>query len=170
MKKSETKRAKATAWKWFSKYIKLRDCLATRNSTEECKCVTCGAIVSGRLLHAGHAIGGRNDSILFDEELVNGQCLTKESRLKMSDGSYKPINEIKVGDKLSAFDDKTFEEKTSVVIKSNSFVPNKLFEVTMADGSVFYATGDHKVLSNGCFIEVRDMLHDVSAHNIIEYD
>lgn len=74
MKKSERQKAKNRAWHWFSKYIKLRDSLATTFSKSECLCVTCMARVSGAKLHAGHAIAGRNDSILTDEEIVNGQC------------------------------------------------------------------------------------------------
>lgn len=58
----------------FSKYIRTRDCLATTGRADKGRCVTCGRVFDFKELQAGHAIGGRNNSILFDEELVNAQC------------------------------------------------------------------------------------------------
>lgn len=65
---------KDKAWKMFSKYIRTRDCLATTKFPDQGKCVTCGKFFPFSELQAGHAIGGRNNSILFDKELVNAQC------------------------------------------------------------------------------------------------
>jgi hypothetical protein len=73
-KKSERTRAKDTAWRWFSKYIRLRDCISTTGFKDQGKCVTCGGYFPFSELQAGHAIGGRNDAVLFDEKLVNAQC------------------------------------------------------------------------------------------------
>jgi hypothetical protein len=73
--------AKAAAWKEFSMYVRLRDSLATTGTLTECKCITCGEVVPTKYykgcknsLQAGHAIDGRGKNILFDEEIVNGQC------------------------------------------------------------------------------------------------
>jgi len=66
--------SKKTAWKNFSTYIRLRDCIATTGGTDWGICVTCGRRFPYKKLQAGHAIGGRTNSILFDEELVNIQC------------------------------------------------------------------------------------------------
>jgi len=65
---------KKKTWKAFSDYIRTRDCLLTTRTLERCRCVTCRKEFSYSEIQAGHAIGGRNNSILFDEELVNGQC------------------------------------------------------------------------------------------------
>lgn len=65
---------KKKAWKAFSDYIRARDSLLTTKSLKRCKCVTCGKEVDYSGIQAGHAIGGRYNSILFDEELVHGQC------------------------------------------------------------------------------------------------
>ena len=73
-RKSERQRAKDTAWRWFSKYIRMRDCLKTTGFKDQGKCVTCGDYYPFPELQAGHCIGGRNDTILFDEKLVNAQC------------------------------------------------------------------------------------------------
>jgi len=72
--KSNLKKAKDAAWLAFARYIKLRDCLQTTGTKTHCKCVTCGKIVTGSQLHAGHAIAGRGNSILLHEDLVSGQC------------------------------------------------------------------------------------------------
>lgn len=58
----------------FSKYIRTRDCIKTSKFPDQGKCVTCGRFFPYKELQAGHAIGGRYNSILFDEQLVNAQC------------------------------------------------------------------------------------------------
>ena len=66
---------KNTAWKNFSKYIKLRDAIKTTGDVYYVRCITCGKIKPlDRNMHAGHAISGRGNAILFNEELVNAQC------------------------------------------------------------------------------------------------
>lgn len=72
--KSPYKKAKAKAWRWFSRYIRLRDCIRTTGFKDQGKCVTCQGYFPFSELDAGHALAGRNMSILFDEELVNAQC------------------------------------------------------------------------------------------------
>lgn len=74
-KKSPRKKAKDKAWAMCSKYIRLRDCLATTGTKEYGICVTCGGRFPFKKLQAGHGIPGRNDSILCDEELINCQCV-----------------------------------------------------------------------------------------------
>jgi hypothetical protein len=66
--------AKRKAWKAFSDYIRLRDSLKTTGGPDYCKCITCGKVVPYEQIQCGHAIGGRTNGILFDEELCNGQC------------------------------------------------------------------------------------------------
>lgn len=66
--------AKDTAWKWFSLYIRLRDCLITTGSAERCICVTCRGNVPYEQLDAGHALPGRHNAVLFDESIVYAQC------------------------------------------------------------------------------------------------
>lgn len=73
-KKTSYERAKERAWSAFSKYIRLRDCIKTTTFKDQGQCVTCGKFFPFKELQAGHAIGGRNNSILFDEQLVNAQC------------------------------------------------------------------------------------------------
>jgi len=74
-KKSPYKKAKEKAWTSFSKYIRTRDCIATTKTLDEGVCVTCGRKFDIKKTHAGHAIDSRCMSILFDEHLVNLQCI-----------------------------------------------------------------------------------------------
>lgn len=66
---------KKTAWDWFSKYIRLRDCYRTTGTDEALRCYTCDKLIDFKDAQAGHGIGGRTNGILFDEEVVHGQCV-----------------------------------------------------------------------------------------------
>jgi hypothetical protein len=63
------KAAKAKAWKAFSLYIRTRDSI-----NGMCSCITCGKIAPIKEMQAGHFLGSRSNSILFDEEMVFAQC------------------------------------------------------------------------------------------------
>jgi len=65
---------KDTAWKYFSKYIRVRDALKTTGTTTHAKCVTCGKIQRIEDMDTGHAIPGRANGILFSEDLCHAQC------------------------------------------------------------------------------------------------
>jgi hypothetical protein len=62
------------AWPIFSKFIRLRDCLATTGTLTHGVCITCGRRYPFSKLQAGHFLPGRMDTVLFDEESVNAQC------------------------------------------------------------------------------------------------
>ncbi|KKL66115.1 hypothetical protein LCGC14_2148220 [marine sediment metagenome] len=66
--------AKKKAWTEFSKYIRTRDCLQSTGRSYYGKCFTCGRIYEFELLQAGHFVGNRNSSILFDERNTHIQC------------------------------------------------------------------------------------------------
>ena len=65
---------KKRAWRYFSKYIRLRDALKTTGDINFCKCFTCGRIESIKNMDAGHFVSRRFNSTLFDERNVNAQC------------------------------------------------------------------------------------------------
>ena len=71
MKTMTVSKAKANAWKVFSKYIRLRD---TNNLGTGC--YTCGAYYSIDRMQAGNFISGRHPTYLFDERQVHAQCKT----------------------------------------------------------------------------------------------
>jgi hypothetical protein len=61
---------KQKVWKVFSLYIRLKDA----DNLGYNYCYTCGIRLHYKRLQAGHGLGGRTNSILFDEELVKPQC------------------------------------------------------------------------------------------------
>lgn len=61
---------KAKAWKLFSEYVRRRD--ADAGGTEHC--YTCGTPKFWKELQCGHAIPGRHNAVLLDEEICRPQC------------------------------------------------------------------------------------------------
>lgn len=74
MRKKSISFLKKDAWKWFSKYIRLRDALLTTGTKERVKCFTCDREIEIEKSQAGHFIDGRGASVLFHEDLVHTQC------------------------------------------------------------------------------------------------
>ena len=64
------KTLKRKIWDIFSKYIRLK--YADKNGMVEC--YTCGTKKFWKEMQAGHGFSGRENSILFDEEIVRPQC------------------------------------------------------------------------------------------------
>lgn len=74
--RSDLKRAKARAWRYFSEFIRTRDCLETTKTPFSAICCTCNKeIPFSSKLHAGHFKAGRTNSVLFEETNVHAQCL-----------------------------------------------------------------------------------------------
>jgi len=71
MKKKQSLSAlKKKAWKAFSEYIRRKN--ADAGGTE--RCYTCGKLDHWKELHAGHALPGRHNAVLFDQDIVRPQC------------------------------------------------------------------------------------------------
>lgn len=66
---------KKKAWKVFSEYIRLRHGSMFSSGDVFCICYTCGAQKHWKEMQAGHGIGGRNNAVLFLEEVVKPQCV-----------------------------------------------------------------------------------------------
>jgi hypothetical protein len=62
---------KKKAWKTLSLYLRRQ----AANSWGYATCYTCGARDRYKNLQAGHAIGGRGGSVLFDIDLIRPQCV-----------------------------------------------------------------------------------------------
>lgn len=67
-------RDESRAWWWFSKYIRLRDCLRTTGNPEIFKCCSCWAITHFSKWDAGHFISRSYKQTKFDERNVYAQC------------------------------------------------------------------------------------------------
>ena len=66
--------AHETCWRNFSRYIRLRDAIATTGTMTHARCITCGTILPVEEMDAGHMIPRRTNGILFDESMVFAQC------------------------------------------------------------------------------------------------
>lgn len=168
MKKKTKTYYKDKAWKAFSTYIRTRDSIKTTGGVDFCRCITCKKIYEYKQTQAGHFVPGRSNSVLFKEDIVNGQCLTEESLIELTDGSKKSIKHINVGDRLLAFNDKTFKKEESVVESVRSFTPEELYKVEMDDGRIFWATKDHLVVANGKWTSIGEMLQGFTDYDILE--
>jgi len=62
---------KEQAWKLFSKYVRLKHA----NEAGYAKCYTCEKFDHWKTLQCGHGIPGRNNAVLFDEEICRPQCM-----------------------------------------------------------------------------------------------
>ena len=77
MKKRESiSSAKKKAWVVFSKYIRLRDCLASTGTLTHGKCCSCRKVEPIQKLHAGHFLPGRRANNLFDTRGCHAQCIS----------------------------------------------------------------------------------------------
>lgn len=88
-KKKSISSLKRKAWKIFSEYIRLRDCLKTTGLPDYGKCVTCQKIVPKSLLQAGHFIAGRHNAGLFSERGVKAQCYNCNINLRGNTLEYR---------------------------------------------------------------------------------
>lgn len=88
---------KGTAWKWFSKYIRLRDCLATTGDPEWGMCISCGRTYEFFRLQAGHLVPGRRNAVLFDEDGVNAQCVRCNKYMSGNTAKYRVVLLKKIG-------------------------------------------------------------------------
>lgn len=167
-KKTERQKAKEKCWESFSRYIRTRDCIRFSGTPDEGKCITCNRQYEFKKLQAGHFIQGRGNSVLFDDRLVYSQCLTADSNINMYGNYKRSIADVVVGDVVQAFDEHNFNKTVATVTNKSDFMPEKLYEVELEDGSKFYATPDHRVVANGEWVFIEDMLHDVSAYDILE--
>ena len=62
---------KKKAWVLFSQYIRTK----AMDNGGHCICYTCGDHSHWKEMQAGHAIPGRHNAVLYDEEVVRVQCV-----------------------------------------------------------------------------------------------
>lgn len=89
-KRKPITKLKKDAWDWFSKYIRLRDCLLTSGTKEYGNCFTCGRSYSFKQLQAGHFVDSRTKPVLFNEDIVHAQCYACNVPKKGNKDEYTP--------------------------------------------------------------------------------
>lgn len=73
------------------------------------------------------------------------KCIAEGSLITMSDGTLKPIEDVRVGDKVISFDGKVFSGKTVTAAWDNGV--KDVVEVTLEDGISLRCTPDHRLLT-----------------------
>ena len=76
-KPKTTAQLRKLAWNAFSKWYRQSRADAFGNV----RCYTCLYIHPWKEIHSGHAIPGRHNAVLFDEEIIRPQCFQCNSKL-----------------------------------------------------------------------------------------
>ena len=85
-------------------------------------------------------------------------CFVRGTKVKMADGTYKPIEQIKAGDEVFSYDETTKSFVPSRVTQLNVNPPKRLVRVTLKNGEKITCTEDHKFLTiEGKWVEAKDL-------------
>tara|TARA_B110000858_G_scaffold25755_1_gene26647 strand:- start:6186 stop:10874 length:4689 start_codon:yes stop_codon:yes gene_type:complete len=105
------------------------------------------------------------------------QCLNENETVLMSNGRYKKIKDIIIGDEVVCFnpDTKIFEY-TKVVNHYNRFTSKLVYKINLISGRIITATDDHKFITNNGWCEVKNFdkntligVYTKSKNNKLEY-
>ena len=104
----------------------------------------------------------KQDPDFFDEfDLVFvDECLSPDSIITMSNGTYKKISEVIVGDSVLTVNEKSglLEEREVDFVYVNLNKDKQMYEIETECGKILKVTGNHKVrLKNGEWKKVEDL-------------
>lgn len=102
MAKKISNPAKKRAWDAFSRWKRVKDCMATTGLPFCGICVTCDRSFHISYLDAGHCFAGRSNAGLFHEQLVNAQCRNCNQIHHGKPTKYRKIMETEYGKKKVA--------------------------------------------------------------------
>jgi DNA-directed RNA polymerase beta subunit len=84
------------------------------------------------------------------------QCINQNETVYMSNGTYKQIKDVVVGDKVVCFNPETMiNDYTTVVAQYNRLTPKMVYTVSTISGRNIIATYDHKFITNEGWMEVQ---------------
>jgi len=92
--------------------------------------------------------------------VIGDECLHPETKITMADNTKKEIQDIKIGDYVKTYNEKTnlIENKKVIKVHENLSIEEDFYEVETASGNKLRITGNHKVLlKNGNWTEVRNL-------------
>ena len=85
------------------------------------------------------------------------QCLNENEKVLLSNGDYKLIKNIQIGDKIVCFNPNTLETSISDVIYHYNRITNKIvYNIKLISGRTITATYDHKFMTNQGWVQVKD--------------
>ena len=87
------------------------------------------------------------------------QCLWEKEPVLMADGTWTPVGEVKVGDKVMTFNPQTGRtEVTDVIHQYVRETDKAIYKIRTAAGSEIVATEDHQFMTNRGWMEVKDII------------
>ncbi len=92
--------------------------------------------------------------------LIVDECLHPETKITLSDESFKMIKDIEVGDLVKTINEETglIENKPVVKLHHNLNKGLQMYEIEMDNGDILKITGNHKVkLIDGSWKKVEDL-------------
>ena len=98
------------------------------------------------------------------------QCLDTKEHVLMNDGTRKSICDVKVGDEVVSFNPETFE--TSITKVTHHYVretDKKIYKVKTISGREIIATEDHKFMTSGGWVQVKDMIESQTKIGVYPY-
>ena len=95
MNEAKADKREATLWKWFSLFVRLRDCVEGTHGFA--RCISCGKAQHYKDMDAGHYISRRWKPTKYDERNVHAQCVHCNRDLSGNVEEYS----IKLGVELS---------------------------------------------------------------------
>lgn len=85
------------------------------------------------------------------------QCLNENEKVLLSNGNFKLIKEINVGDKVICFNPSSMLTSIATVINHYNRITNKIvYNIKLISGRSITATYDHKFITNQGWVEVKD--------------
>lgn len=72
-------KAKKLAWMWFSRFVRMRGAWLSCGVWVN-RCVTSGATLPIKSIHAGHFVPGRHNAVLYDERNCHPQSFIENVR------------------------------------------------------------------------------------------
>ena len=85
------------------------------------------------------------------------QCLNEVEKVLLSNGDFKMIKDIKIGDEIICINPNTNEKSISKVINHYNRFTNKIvYNIKILSGRTITATFDHKFITNQGWMEVKD--------------
>ena len=106
---------KKKAWSKFSRYVRLRDAIATTGTRDKVVCFTCGKIYPAfgqGCVQAGHYCPGRSHAVLLEEHGVNAQCYNCNVNLKGNTIIYRKRMLEKYGEEETKRIEERFFDRT----------------------------------------------------------
>lgn len=92
--------------------------------------------------------------------LIVDECLHPDTEITLSDGSFKKIKDIEIGDLVKTINETSgdIEIKPVVKLHRNLNKGKQMYEIEMENGDILKITGNHKVkLLNGDWKKVEDL-------------